>query len=179
MSGDRERCLAAGTDDYLSKPIIIESLASILDKWLPKKGGWTPRSDIQKYNSENSHVDGLLEQVIDQRVLAGIRAMEDEDDPDMLSDIIRLYLEQAPELLNTIEIAIENSHSEGVRIAAHTLKGSSANMGAKLVTELCTELEELGRAGKFDTARSRFSQLIVNYQAARETLTLELKERAL
>jgi len=108
-------------------------------------------------------------------VLDIIRDMEDEDDPNMLADIIGLYLDMAPELLQVMQTAIAHKDAEPLRIAAHTLKSSSANVGARMLSDLCRELEELGRSGSLENAATKFSQLHHEYQRVDAALSDEIK----
>jgi HPt (histidine-containing phosphotransfer) domain-containing protein len=104
--------------------------------------------------------------------------MEDEDDPDMLAEIVGLYLGRAPELLQAMQEAVANKDAEPLRIAAHTLKSSSANVGARVLADLCRELEELGRSGSLDNAASKLSLLYDEYRRVDAALSVELKGNA-
>ena len=115
---------------------------------------------------------------LDQSVLDVIRDMEDEDDPDMLAEIIGLYLDKSAELLQSLQAAVANKDAESLRIAAHTLKSSSANVGARALADLCRELEELGRSGSLDNAATRLSHLYDEYQRVDLALSDELKGNA-
>ncbi len=194
MQGDREHCLAAGVDDYLSKPFTPVDLRNVLEKWLPgidtdlTAGAATTVAESTALNptdtgsgTETRQPDQPIESVsssIDQAVLDVIRDMEDEDDPDMLAEIIGLYLNQAPELLQAQQTAIVNEDAESLRIAAHTLKSSSANVGARVLADLCRELEELGRAGSLDNAANKLALSYEEFRKVNLALSHELKRNA-
>jgi HPt (histidine-containing phosphotransfer) domain-containing protein len=189
MEGDREQCLRAGADDYLSKPFSPMDLGKVLEKWLPATGtrdaaatSQAGRPEAEPAGPGSGHGDGQGREssasAIDQSVLDVIRDMEDEDDPDMLAEIVGLYLGRAPELLQALQEAVATRDAEPLRIAAHTLKSSSANVGARALADLCRELEELGRSGSLDNAASKLSLVYDEYRRVDAALSVELKGNA-
>jgi CheY-like chemotaxis protein/anti-sigma regulatory factor (Ser/Thr protein kinase) len=189
MEGDRERCLQAGADGYLSKPFSPMDLGKLLEKWLPVIGTRDAAATSQAELPEAEPAGSVPGQgdgqgiessaaAIDQSVLDVIRDMEDEEDPDMLAEIVGLYLGRAPELLQAMQEAVANRDAEPLRVAAHTLKSSSANVGARVLADLCRELEELGRGGSLDNAASKLSLLYDEYRRVDAALSVELKGNA-
>jgi len=142
MAGDRERCLAAGMDDYLSKPIVEADLARVLDRFL---AGASAAVEVP---------------AIDDAVLEGLRDIADGSD-DFVKEIARLFLEDAPLRLAEIRRSAANGDASGVASAAHALKSGAGNIGAEPVRRLCAELEAAGRYGRVDGEKVR--QLAAEY----------------
>ncbi len=136
MEGDREACLDAGMDDYITKPIRPETIAETLTRWI------TPSA------TEPVEQNGA---VIDGERFAVLRDL-DGGDGDLLSAIMSEYLDDGVRSLATLREALAEGDPQALERAAHTLKGSSANLGAVRVAEICSQLEALGRAGALATA---------------------------
>jgi two-component system sensor histidine kinase/response regulator len=117
-SGEREKCLSAGMDDYLSKPLHRENLRAALERSAPQPA-----------------------QPFDDEVL---RTLVEEGDFE-LSELIDLFVAGAPASIAEMRLALERSNPEHLVIAAHTLKGTCGNFGAFPLRELCAQIEQAGR----------------------------------
>ncbi|RMG43911.1 MAG: sensor histidine kinase [Acidobacteria bacterium] len=166
LQGDREKCLAAGMDDYISKPVRQRELAAVLERWL--NSAQSPSSETQPPSS-----GGDAEETLDGRVLANLRALQDSDEPDIVTELIDLFLQDAPGQLTAIRQAIERGDAHALQRAAHSLKGSSANLGAKRLAALCLELEKKGRANVIDGVNGLVEQLETEFQRLRRALETE------
>lgn len=131
ISGDRERCAAVGMDDFLSKPFIVEDLIDKLKHWLPHK---IQRVSIRS-NESSDH------SVLDMDALARIRGLDPGGSTAILAKIITIFLETSPEQIRTIKQAYSQENRDVVRKTAHSLKSSSANLGAETLSAVCKRLE--------------------------------------
>jgi PAS domain S-box-containing protein len=135
MQGDRERCLEAGMDDYLSKPVKPEELGALLTRWIPADACGaaveaTPTADV------------LETSVIDE-----LRGLGDGDGTDVIAELTDAFMAEAPRLIEAIRAGSTRSDAGDVRMAAHALKSSSAAMGALRLSAVCAEIEALSRGG--------------------------------
>jgi signal transduction histidine kinase/DNA-binding response OmpR family regulator/HPt (histidine-containing phosphotransfer) domain-containing protein len=171
VEGDREKCLEIGMDEYLSKPFRQDQLRAMLDRW---SGEPTPPAAVAEApappRARKTDADGP----IDHTALNAIRALESPRRPSLLADLIRNYLEHSEELLEDLRDAIDEEDADAVREAAHSLKSSSGNVGARELTGACREIEAMGRAGDLSQVKAAFDRLSEAYAQARAALEPEL-----
>ena len=130
MAGDRERCLAAGMDDYLSKPLRPELLDEVLERWL---GVAVAEPADEDAADREEAIDALIDS-------ARMRTFR-EDYPDIVDQLLRLFLDSTPELLEELHAAVDSDDAAELKRAAHKLKGSCQNIGATFMATLCLTLE--------------------------------------
>jgi CheY-like chemotaxis protein len=123
MVGDREKCLAAGMDDYLSKPLNREELRAAMQRGAP--GPATPLNED------------------------AVRRLAADDDQE-LARLIELFAASAPASIATMKRAVGESNAAELSMAAHTLKGSCGNFGASALAELCAQIEQAADRGDLD-----------------------------
>jgi signal transduction histidine kinase/DNA-binding response OmpR family regulator len=187
MRGYREQCLAAGMDDYLSKPFDQEQLLAILKRWLPQNFAETRQEKKSDDDTEQSPRSGLTGESavvpqqhetrpssIDHKVLEKLKALQRAEAPRVLARIIQSYLKTSPQLVQAIQDAVAGSDATALHRAAHTLKSSSASLGAMNLVALCKDLETMGRTNEFSRAVTVLTQLTVEYEAVYIELAAEL-----
>ena len=167
LQGDREKYLAVGMDDYLTKPVRIKELIETLNRYQSKSG----RSDPANGNrpaQEPAEAAGSL----DHSVLREFGALMGEDGPGIITELIDLFLQDSPGLLADLRHGVETSDAELIRYTAHTLKSSSASLGAMGLSALCETLEAMGKTANLDQATEKVDQAEAQYHQVK----LELKE---
>jgi PAS domain S-box-containing protein len=168
MREDREACLAAGMDDYLSKPIRVEELIRALGQCrpLPDSGQEKPRA---AQSGDGGAGDSTTAALLDAVALERLREMVGGD-AQILIELIDTFLEDGPHLLADMRQAVEREDVAGLRLAAHGLKSNSADFGATVLSELCRELEMMGKAGVLEGAFERLEQAEVEHERVRAAL---------
>jgi CheY-like chemotaxis protein/HPt (histidine-containing phosphotransfer) domain-containing protein len=137
LTGDREKCLAAGMDDFVTKPVKLEALRAAIERFVPR---------------DSQPAEAVSEAAIDLANLAGFCNPEIGGSVEILGELIETFLENTPHLLATARAAIAGGSAADLLRAAHTLKGSCSNFGAQRLGAACARLEEC--AERNDTAEA-------------------------
>ena len=116
-----------------------------------------------------------LGNVLDQSVLASLRELQDEGDPDIVAEVGGLFLKHSQDKVKAILEAAENGDAKGLQMAAHSLKSSSAYVGAMRLSALARELEMMGRSAALEGARERAQELQVEFDLAVKALLMEIE----
>jgi signal transduction histidine kinase/HPt (histidine-containing phosphotransfer) domain-containing protein len=151
LLGDREKCIEAGMNDYISKPVRVSDLQAALERWGPKRVA-TPEP-VPDSAAPTTRSEDLL----DHSIIDELRDMPPSDGIGMLQELVDLFLESAPQRV----AQISRSLADPTQLAfhAHALKSMSLNLGARRMVELSQRLEELGRAGSTDGASATIKEL--------------------
>ena len=151
MKGDREKCLAAGMDDYITKPFDSRNLCRLIEQ-----AAGCPEP-VVAMDAHMDPCDELLARV------GGDRAL--------LTDMIRLFAEDAPRTVDRIRSAIDARDGDALRRAAHALKGAAGNFESSALVHVARTLEEFGQAGRLDEADARWRELTIEMDRLMARLT--------
>jgi CheY-like chemotaxis protein len=135
----RRRCLAVGMDDYLAKPFTLEQMRGILASWLKPAPRPAAREHLSLVPATPAFADP-----IDDEVLDSLRRLQRDGRPDILRQVIELFLKGAAGLLTDLDNGVAAGDAAVLYRASHALKSASANVGA---VAFCKELEELAKSG--------------------------------
>jgi CheY-like chemotaxis protein/HPt (histidine-containing phosphotransfer) domain-containing protein len=212
MQGDREMCLAAGMDDYVSKPIRIEELVNALSRSRPLEAHQAAeelivdgadedkglseslepgQADMPAVEASHKATGGEAESplslssaaaasspdpaVLDSSALEDLLAMLGGEF-EYLVELIDSFLEDAPQLLAELEQSVESGDAAAVRRVAHSLKSNGADFGAATFSNLCKELEMIGKAGTIDGAGELTAQIVAEYGKVEAALAAVRRE---
>ena len=137
FDSDRAACLAAGMDDYLSKPYGMEQLRGILTRWLPQRKMSLGGQDAVFASSPEPA--GVQTPTLDPSPLAAIETLP--NGAASLTKMLSRYLDSIPTLMDQLHQALDRNDHAAIRLAAHSLKGSSATVGAQRLAALSQEIE--------------------------------------
>ena len=156
MKGERERCLAAGMDDFMSKPFSMQDLAAVLGRCF--KNDPPPAPDAPSTVEPVATVNEDETAAVDTQVIAKLRELE-SDIPGLVADVIATYLRETPGRIERIIAAVSNGDAKAAQQGAHGLKGSSSALGALRMAMLCEEIERGSEAGNL-TGCARLTALL-------------------
>jgi CheY-like chemotaxis protein len=197
LQGDRESCLAAGMDDYLSKPFTQQQLGAVIGRWvaLPRagapaaqeeSGAAAPRAVVplaaKVHHEEQRRTlapeprEPVRRDVINLHALDNIRALSSERGAALVQRVITAYVDDTPQHLRTLRQAIAGLDTGNLRKVAHSLKSSSANVGAETLAQMCKEMEHLGRNDSTEGASGILTDMEQEFQAVRHSLSAILEK---
>jgi CheY-like chemotaxis protein/HPt (histidine-containing phosphotransfer) domain-containing protein len=170
LDGDRERFLAAGMDDYVSKPVRMEDLARALERY--------PQTKAKEMPQDRSQGDGAIgpaEAVaFAQNVRSHLRGMLGDDDPAVVDALIEAYLTDVSDQVAAIEQSLDEQDVARLKRAAHTLKSTSGLMNHTDLAEVCAAMEKDAHQENLDAAAARLPTLKMLVQSSLDSLSAAL-----
>jgi len=167
--GARERCLAAGMDDYLAKPFTLSQMKTTLTTWLSSSSP-TAKGD----HLVLVPVSPPPNEPLDYRVLDSLRQLQREGRPDIVQQVIDLFFKDATDLLKNLTEGATNKDAELLHHASHALKSVSENVGAVILSARCGELEAMAQSGIVAAAGAMVGAILEEYRAVEVALSASL-----
>jgi len=159
-SGERDKCLQAGMDDFLLKPFRKEALSATINKWLPSASP----------SEQTGKPSGPLSEPADD-VANGLKQLEEDYGKEMALKIVGMFIPDAAARIAQIDRAITQEDFRALEESAHSLKGGAANIGAKEMAELCERLETQGELGDLGDAPEVMKKLSASWTEVRSLIT--------
>lgn len=171
MQGDQARCLSAGMNDYLTKPIKQEDFARALESWLPSKN-WEGKRAAANHSTQ--HGNGVIDiqgssspnasSPLSNEVWARLRALEEASEPFLVSQIFASFLKDSVERIAALRSSFKASNIVLLRKTAQVIKGASANIGAMDMADIAQQLEVLGKSGRMHGADVLIDQVEAEFE---------------
>ncbi|MBM4168077.1 MAG: PAS domain S-box protein [Ignavibacteria bacterium] len=155
--GDRERCLAAGMDDYLSKPFKLDDLHDVILKW---------SRPAESSGSEDSLEQSLRRLDVDPSIVERVKILIEQTELQFVLDLANHFLENIQTIRADLLNAIKEKNHAAVENAAHSLKGATANFGAQVLSDICQTIELQGAQQEWDPLQKSFPLLEAEFAKA-------------
>jgi PAS domain S-box-containing protein len=154
LPADRQRCLDAGMDDYIAKPILPAAVQALIERWAP---------DRSRRRTAPPPEAPLLDDTV-------LRELAQLGEPDMLRGLVRDFLAETPAAVSAIKDHLQQGRGQEVASRAHKLAGTSASLGASGVAQVCYRIERHALAGELDAIRPLVDELELRFARTRPAL---------
>jgi two-component system sensor histidine kinase/response regulator len=168
MAQDREECLNAGMDDHLSKPFSMQTMQDMLDRWMPQAASTKAEAAAELA----ARAPAKAAAVLDRQVLDQLSTLLK---PERLARAINLYLVESPKLIQKLKQAAAASDAPEIVRSAHSLKSSSATLGARVLSRYCGDIEASARCADAEEACKIFAKIETEYGCVQTALTAEFE----
>jgi signal transduction histidine kinase/DNA-binding response OmpR family regulator len=161
LEGEREKCLEAGMDDYVSKPVTLGTLDAVLQQWSSRAETAVPQEGP----------------ILNPRIISELRGLKSATN-NLLAQVIDLFVAETPERIRLVRESLESGDGVAVARAAHSLKSGSSILGVRRLVRLCDEIEELANSGRMNEVTPFVEALQSEYELARTALEKERSSAA-
>jgi CheY-like chemotaxis protein/HPt (histidine-containing phosphotransfer) domain-containing protein len=166
MRGDEQRCLDAGMTAFLAKPYTLSELRALLARWLPpQQTDATAAASAVPVRPANS-APADASSAIDVAAIEALRELDEAGSMALAKELLQAFLDSSEHGVNQVAASIRSGDSAQLGRAAHTLKSSALNVGARELSGCYRELEKMGREGRIDAARALFDQTRLEHERA-------------
>ena len=161
VNGAREKCLAVGMDDYISKPVQLDALETVLHRAI--------------HGIARAATDGTLgnDTIIDPAAITVLQQLRRPDKPDPVAELIDLFIRETPERLREMQIAATQYNPRALAAAAHSLRGCASSIGAVKLASLCEKLEETAERRALQASSRLLKEIETEFDRARHALEFE------
>ena len=171
MQSDREKCVEAGMNDYVSKPVSPQSLAEVLEKWLPKETAAAAKQAVLAPGVTVSNAAGETEAPVFDRAGMMARLMDDED---LARTIAESFLSDIPRQMKVLGGYLEAGDARQSERQAHSIKGASANVGGERLSAAAHEIEKGARDGDLSGVKAFLVEMEEEFDRLKQAITKEL-----
>jgi len=172
LAGDREACLAAGMDDYLSKPVRLQDLREALQRGLEAMQQSSTSTPNGRHESNGQDAPPLL----NLEALENLRALRMDGEPDPLKELVELFVTDTPNRIAQLQEAVKSQSAHDLEASAHSLKGSAGNLGASTIEATCLRLMQLSRTSDLPAAESLVKSVEEDFAKVKTLLLEEMKK---
>jgi two-component system, sensor histidine kinase and response regulator len=164
LAGDREQCLEAGMDDYISKPLRPELLDKALTRWIGSRAESPAVADpirVEVMEMDSPNLSQFDTEDLIERLMGN---------PSLARRLARVFVDTMPQDLLALSSAIDRSDSSAIALAAHSIKGAAANLGGIALRDLAAKVEQLGNAGNVEAASAALPELEATFQSLKPAI---------
>ena len=174
MTGDREKCLEAGMDDYISKPVKANRLKTALEQCCELRAAVAAVATYPAMNGSSVYPAGLAAAALNRDSLDALKSLQSEGDDGFLKEMIELFLADTPIRFAEMATALAGEQQGDFVRAVHSIKGASANFGADDLHELCAKVEQMGRNGQMHETGGEVAAIHAEFERVRVALLAEV-----